>query len=66
MYCIQDGAISDFTESGNGDALAYYIQAINAFDQGDLQYSEELCRNAAKLYERQVKMKYRRYTFSWG
>jgi tetratricopeptide (TPR) repeat protein len=46
--------MSDFTESSNNDtpALAYYVQAISAFEQGRRAYSEELCRKAVELYER--------------
>jgi hypothetical protein len=46
--------MSGFTESSDNDtpALTYYVQAINAFEQGNAEYAEVLCQKAAKLYER--------------
>ena len=45
--------MDDFTDSSNSDtpALAYFNQAMDAFDRGNNELSEELCRKAAKLYE---------------
>ncbi len=47
--------MSGFTESSNSDppALVYFNQAMDAFDGGAHELSEELCRKAATLYEQE-------------
>ena len=57
--------MSGFAESSDEDtpALSYYVRAISAFERGEPEYSEELCRKAAKLYDEHQAGSYQRLGF---